>query len=334
MKLATLKDGTRDGRLIVVSRDLSIACEARSIAATLQRALDDWAGTAPALGELYARLNRGSVEEAFPFDSRRVMAPLPRAYQWADGSTYRHHAELMERAFDSENKIDFTIQEPKIYQGGSDDLIGCCDDIVAVDEAWGIDFEGEVAVITGDVRLQSQPPETESSIRLVMLANDVSLRNLIPAELAKRFGFYQSKPATSFSPVAVTPDELGGAWRDGLVHLPLRVDWNGVEFGRPNAGVGVTHNFFQLILHAAKTRNLCAGTIIGGGTVSNSDPSVGSACIAERRAQERIAHGTPKTPYMKCGDRVRIEMLDASGKSVFGAIDQTVVRFRRNGDRR
>jgi fumarylacetoacetate (FAA) hydrolase len=329
MKLATLKDGTRDGKLIVVSRDLSSACEARGIAGTLQRALDDWERTVPGLRGLYEKLNCGTAEGAFAFDPHRVMAPLPRAYQWADGSTYSHHAELMQSAFEGENKVESTLREVMIYQGGSDDLIGCCDDIVVADEAWGIDFEGEVTVITGDVRMQAQQSEAESSIRLVMLANDVSLRNLIMAELAKGFGFYQSKPATSFSPVAATLDELGAAWSDGLVQLPLRVEWNGMEFGRPNAGVGVSHNLFQLILHATRTRNLCAGTIIGGGTVSNADPSVGSACIAERRAHERIEHGMPKTPYMKWGDRVRIEMLDASGNSIFGAIDQKVVGFRR-----
>lgn len=329
MKLATLKDGTRDGRLIVVSRDLSRACPADAIAPTMQRALDDWERSAPALRGLFDALNRGAPAVSFPFDPRRVAAPLPRAYQWADGSIYRNHGELMKRAFDTENRIGFPVHEPLMYQGGSDDFAGPCDDIVVADESWGIDFEGEVAVVTADVGMQTSAEEAALRIRLVMLANDVSLRNLIMAELAKGFGFFQSKPASSFSPVAVTPEELGGHWRGGLVHLPLRLYWNGVEFGRPDAGVGASFNFPQLIAHAAKTRNLCAGTIVGSGTVSNDDPSAGSACIAERRAAERIARGAPETPFMRFGDRIRIEMLDRDGQSIFGAIDQKVVAFRR-----
>ena len=329
MKLATLKDGTRDGNLIVVSRDLSVACAADGIAPTMQRALDEWERSAPALRGLYDALNRGTATASFAFDPRRVASPLPRAYQWADGSSYKNHGELMKRAFDTDNKIGFPVDEPLMYQGGSDEFIGPCDDIVVADESWGIDFEGEVAVVTTDVKMQTSAREAATRICLVMLANDVSLRNLIMAELAKGFGFYQSKPASSFSPVAVTPDELGGNWRDGLVHLPLRLYWNGLEFGKPDAGVGASFNFPQLIAHAAKTRNLCAGTIVGSGTVSNDDPSTGSACIAERRAAERIAHGAPKTTFMRFGDRIRIEMLNGDGQSIFGAIDQKIVAFRR-----
>lgn len=325
MKFATLENGTRDGRLVVVSRDLKFACPADAIAPTLQRALDDWDAAAPRLAELYERLNRGAAANAFAFDPARAMSPLPRAYQWLDGSVYRNHGELMIRGFDTENKVRVPVDEPAMYQGGSDGFLGPCEDIVAADESWGIDFEAEVAVITGDVRMQSSPAEAAGAIRLIVLSNDVSLRNLIMGELAKAFGFVQSKPASSFSPVAVTPDELGDAWRDGLVHLPLRIQWNGKEFGKPNAGIGALFNFPQLIAHAAKTRNLCAGTIIGSGTVSNAGPDVGSACISERRAIERIESGEARTPFMKYGDRVRIEMLDASGESVFGAIDQKVV---------
>ena len=328
MKLATLKDGTRDGRLHVVSRDLGTAYPADGIARSLQEALDGWERIASRLSELSDRLNRGGVPGAFAFDPRRAMAPLPRAYQWADGSVYESHFRLMQQAFDSESKLTFRKNEPMIYQGGSDDMLGPTDDIMAVDEAAGIDFEGELAVITGDVRMQTSAAEAAKCIRLVMLANDVSLRNMILHELGKGFGFYQSKPATSFSPVAVTPDELGAAWRDSMVHLPLLLTWNGNAFGRPNAGIGAGFTFAHLIAHAAVTRNLQTGSIVGSGTVSNPAPDVGSACIAERRAQERIAHGEPRTPYMKFGDRIRIEMLDASGKTVFGAIDQRVVSFR------
>ncbi|OGA89792.1 MAG: hypothetical protein A3G27_10630 [Betaproteobacteria bacterium RIFCSPLOWO2_12_FULL_66_14] len=330
MKLATLKDGSRDGRLVVVSRDLSTAAGAQAVAPTLQRALDDWERTAPALGELSSKLDRGAAADAFPFDPRRAAAPLPRAYQFADGSGYAHHGRLMMRAFDTENKIGFPEDEPLMYQGCSDHLLGPCEDILAADESWGIDFEGELAVITGDVPMRVSVEQAQAYIRLVMLVNDVSLRNLIMAELAKGFGFVQSKPASSFSPVAVTPEELGEAWRGGTVHLPLRIHLNGVEFGKVNAGIGATFTFPHFIAHAARTRRLCAGSIVGGGTVSNAEPGVGSSCIAERRAIERIAHGEARTPFMKSGDRVRIEMLDAAGRSVFGAIDQKVTSLARS----
>lgn len=329
MKLATLKDGSRDGRLLVVARDLVTACQAQDIAPTLQRALDEWEHVAPALQDLYGRLNRGAAPNAFPFDPRRAAAPLPRAFQFADGSGYMHHGKLMMRAFDTENKIDFPEREPMMYQGCSDSLIGPCEDVELADESWGIDFEGELAVITGDVPMGVSVREAGAYIRLVMLVNDVSLRNLIMPELAKGFGFVQSKSASSFSPVAVTPEELGEAWRGGTVHLPLRIHWNGKEFGRVNAGVGATFTFPDFIAHAAKTRGLCAGSIVGGGTVSNAEPGVGSSCIAERRAIERIAHGEARTPFMKFGDRIRIEMLDAAGQSVFGAIDQQITQSHR-----
>ena len=327
MKLATLKNGSRDGRLVVVSRDLATACAAEGIAATLQQALDNWSNSAGALRHLYESLNRGAAGGAFAFDPRSAMSPLPRAYQWVDGSVYKNHGELMKRAFDTENKVPFREDEPMMYQGGSDDFIGPCDDIPAVDEAWGIDFEGEMAVITDDVPMQTGAAQSATRIRLLMVANDISLRNLIMNELSKGFGFVQSKPTSSFSPVAVTPDELGDAWHGNMAHLPLRLYLNGQEFGKPNAGVGTRFNFGDLIAHVAKTRHLCAGSIIGSGTVSNAGPDAGSACIAERRAIERIAHGEARTPFMKFGDRIRIEMLDAAGKSIFGAIDQTVVQY-------
>jgi fumarylacetoacetate (FAA) hydrolase len=328
MKLATLKDGTRDGRLVVVSRDLSRACGAQDIAPTLQRALDEWDRCAPALETLSSALNRGEAAGTFPFDPRQAAAPLPRAYQFADGSGYMHHGKLMMRAFDTENKIDFPQNEPLVYQGCSDTLIGPCDDIEVADESWGIDFEGELAVITGDVPMRISPRDAQSSIRLVMICNDVSLRNLIMPELAKGFGFVQSKPASSFSPVAATPDELGPAWRDGRVHLPLRIDVNGTQFGKVNAGIGASFSFPDFIAHVARTRRLCAGSIVGGGTISNAEPGVGSSCIAERRAIERIESGAPKTEFLQFGDRVRLEVFDAGGHSVFGAIDQVIARFK------
>ena len=255
MKIASLNDGSRDGKLAIVARDLATACDASTIAPNLQRAIDDWDRVAPVLRDLYTSLNRGAVRTAFAFDEAKAMAPLPRAFQWLDGSVYSSHGELMKRAFDTENKIEFPKGEPMMYQGGSDEMLGPREDIVTVDEAWGIDFEAEVAVVTGDVKMQSTPEEAAASIRLVMLANDVSLRNLIMHELGKGFGFYQSKPASAFSPVAVTPDELGEAWRDCMVNLPIRVTYNGAAFGKPSAGVGYVFNFAQIIAFAARTRN-------------------------------------------------------------------------------
>ena len=324
MKLATLKDGSRDGQLIVVARDLKTACIANGIAPTLQRALDDWNFIAPQLDELSIRLNAGRAVNSFEFSPSQCMAPLPRAYQWADGSSYVNHVELVRKARQAEMPESFW-HDPLMYQGGSDDFLGPCDDIVLASEEWGIDFESEIAVITGDVPMGVPVQYAGEHIRLLMLVNDVSLRHLIPAELAKGFGFFQSKPASSFSPVAVTPDELGEFWRDGKVHLPLRSTWNGNLVGQPNAGVDMVFSFPQLITHLCKTRNARAGTIIGSGTVSNKDAAKGFSCIAEKRALEMIATGEPVTPFMQFGDSIKIEMLDKNGKSIFGAIDQSVV---------
>ena len=327
MKLATLKDGTRDGQLAVVSRDLKTAVLADGIAPTLQRALDDWHFIAPQLENLYGELNSGRALRAFDFDARQCMAPLPRAYQWADGSAYVNHVELVRKARKAEMPATFWT-DPLMYQGGADDFIGPTDDILLASEEWGIDFEGEVAVVTDDVPQGATAADAAAHIKLLMLVNDVSLRNLIPAELAKGFGFLQSKPASSFSPVAVTPDELGVAWHDGKVHLPLRVTWNGALVGQPDAGVDMVFDFPQLIAHLTKTRNARAGSIIGSGTVSNKDSGKGYSCIAEKRCLETIADGEAKTPFMKFGDSIRIEMQDANGRSVFGAIDQRVVQYQ------
>ncbi len=325
MKLATLKDGTRDGQLAVVSRDLKQFVIADGIASTLQHALDDWNFISAQLQQLYEDLNDGRALRSADFDPARCMAPLPRAFQWADGSSYVNHVELVRRARNAEMPESFW-HDPLMYQGGSDDFIGPTDDIECISEEWGIDFEGEVAVITGDVGMGCSVEAAAAEIRLLMLVNDVSLRNLIPAELAKGFGFLQSKPATSFSPVAVTPDELGGAWDGGRVNLPLRATWNGVQVGQPDAGTDMVFSFPQLIAHLAKTRNVRAGAVIGSGTVSNKDAARGYTCIAEKRALEMIATGEAKTPFMKYGDTIRIDMLDAGGKSIFGAINQKVMQ--------
>lgn len=324
MKLATLKDGSRDGQLIVVARNLLTGVVADSVAPTLQRALDDWAFIAPQLAQLSEALNAGTANRAFAFDPARCMAPLPRAYQWADGSSYVNHVELMRRSRNVDMPASFW-QEPLMYQGGSDDFIGPTDNIVLTSAEWGLDFEAEVAVITDDVPVGATPAHAASQIRLLLLVNDISLRNLIPAELAKGFGFVQAKPASSFSPVAVTPDELGDAWKDGKVHLPLRTTWNGVQVGAPDAGVDMVFSFPQLIAHLTKTRNARCGSIIGSGTVSNKDVSKGYTCIAEKRCLEMLANGVATTPFMQFGDTIRIEMNDAAGRSLFGAIDQMVV---------
>ncbi len=325
MKLATLKDGTRDGQLAVVSRDLKTAQLADGVARSLQRALDDWTFIAPQLEAIYQDLNNGRARRGFDFEPGNCMAPLPRAFQWADGSAYVNHVELVRKARGAEMPASFW-DEPLMYQGGSDDLLGPTDDIALFHEQWGIDFEAEVAVITDDVPMGATPDQAHQRIRLLMLANDVSLRKLIPDELAKGFGFLQSKPATSFSPVAVTPDELDDAWKGGKVHLPLRSTWNGKLVGQPHAGIDMVFNFPKLIAHLAKTRNVRAGTIVGSGTVSNKDAKRGYSCIAEQRALEMIAGGEPVTPFMAFGDTIRIEMLNGDGKSVFGAIDQKVVQ--------
>ena len=327
MKLGTLRNDTRDGALCVVSKDLKHAVVAFDIAPTLQAALDDWDFLSPQLQSLYEELNRNpSGSRVFEVDFTKFASPLPRAYQWADGSAYVNHVELVRKARGAERPPEFW-KDPLMYQGGSDAFLGPTDDIVMDSEDWGIDLEGEVAVITDDVPMGIPEKKAGDRIRLVMLVNDVSLRNLIPQELAKGFGFFQSKPSSAFSPVAVTPDELGEAWDGGKVSLPLVVHLNGEPFGRPNAGIDMTFEFPKLIAHAAKTRPLGAGAIIGSGTVSNKDRSSGSTCLAEKRMLEIIESGEAKTPFLKFGDRVRIEMLDASGHSIFGAIDQQVAKY-------
>ncbi len=324
MKLATYKDSSRDGQLVVVSRDLSTAHYATGIAGKLQQVLDDWNFMSPQLQDLYETLNQGKARHAFPFEPSRCMAPLPRAYQWADGSAFINHVELVRKARNAEVPESF-YSDPLMYQGGSDDFIGPCDDVVVASEEFGIDFEAEVAVITGDVRMGATPAQALEGVRLLMLANDVSLRNLIPNELAKGFGFFQSKPATAFSPVAVTPDEVGDAWEKGRLHLTLQSTWNGRKVGMCEAGPEMTFHFGQLIAHICKTRNVRAGSIVGSGTVSNKDWSHGYSCIAEKRAIETIEDGKPKTEFMKYGDTIRIEAKGKDGMSVFGAIDQKIV---------
>ncbi len=332
MKLATYKDGSRDGQLVVVSRDLSTAHYATGIAGKLQQVLDDWNFLAPQLEDLSQTLNTGKARHAFAFEPQMCMAPLPRAYQWADGSAYINHVELVRAARHSDVPQTF-YTDPLMYQGGSDDFIGPCDPVVCADEAYGIDFEAEIAVITGDVPMCASPEEALEGVRLVVLANDVSLRHLIPHELAKGFGFFQSKPATAFSPVAITPDELGEAWQGGRVHLTLQSTWNGRKVGMCEAGPDMTFHFGQLIAHICKTRNVRAGSIVGSGTVSNRGVEVdgkkdwpkGYSCIAEKRAIETILDGKPSTEFMKFGDTIRIEMKDKNGQSLFGAIDQQIV---------
>ena len=331
MKLATLKHGGRDGTLVVVSRDLSRCRAVPAIARTMLAALDDWATVEPQLRQVYEALNSGAIE-GDAFEQSACHSPLPRTWQWADGSAYINHVELVRRARNAEVPESF-YTDPLMYQGGSDGFIPPTDKVVAK-EAWGIDFEAEVTVVTGDVPMGATPEQAAQAIRLVMLVNDVSLRNLIPAELAKGFGFFQSKPASAFSPVAVTPDELGEAWKDAKVHLPLVVHLNEQLFGKPNAGMDMTFDFGQLIAHVAKTRTLCAGSIIGSGTVSNkqgnlwgssiANGGVGYCCLAEVRTYETIEQGKPATPFMRHGDTVRIEMFNAQGQNIFGTIENTV----------
>lgn len=338
MKLATYKDGSRDGQLVVVSRDLGSAHYATGIAARLQQALDDWNFISPQLQDLYDALNQGKARHAFAFDPARCMAPLPRAYQWADGSAYLNHVALVRKARGAEVPASFHT-DPLMYQGGSDDFLGPRDPVVAREE-WGIDFESEVVVVTGDVKMGATPEQALEGVRLVMLANDVSLRNLIPDELAKGFGFLQSKPATAFSPVAVTVDELGDAWRGGRLHLTLQTSWNGRKVGLCDAGEDMSFHFGQLIAHLCKTRNVRAGSLVGSGTVSNQGVEgkggkmewpKGYGCIAEKRAMETLQDGQPTTAFMKFGDTVRIEMKGKDGHSVFGAIDQEIVPLHAPG---
>ena len=332
MKLASLKWG-RDGRLVVVSNDLAWCVEATNVAPTLQAALDDWDRYEPMLRGLAESLEHGSIPRV-RFHEHNAESPLPRAYQWADGSAYVNHVALVRKARAADMPDSFWT-DPLLYQGGSDGFLAPRDPIPLADEAWGCDMEGEVAVIVGDVPQGASREEALAAIRLVLLANDVSLRNLIPGELAKNFGFFQSKPASAFSPVAVTPDALGDAWKDGKLSGALEVELNGQPLGEADAGVDMTFDFGTLIAHAAKTRALCAGTIIGSGTVSNRGPDggpgksiaeggVGYSCLAELRTVETLAHGAPRTPFLKAGDRVRIEMRDAKRHSIFGAIEQEV----------
>jgi fumarylacetoacetate (FAA) hydrolase len=344
MKFATLRDGTRDGELVIVSRDLTKAVRAAETIAglsTLQQLLDNWDTYATAATRISAELNDGaaatsSLLPVFDFDPARALAPLPRAYQWADGSAYVNHVELARKARGAELPASFAT-DPLMYQGCSDVFIGAMDPVPVADEAWGIDLEGEIAVILDDTPMGIQPPQALDYVRLITLVNDVSLRNLIPNEIAKGFGFFHGKPASSFSPVAVTPDELGSAWRDGKVHLPLLASINGRLIGRPNAGIDMTFSFAQLIAHAAKTRRLGAGTIVGSGTVSNKldggpgkpvdAGGAGYTCLAEVRVVETLLAGKPSTPFLSFGDRVRLEMFDGDGVSIFGAIDQPIVKY-------
>jgi fumarylacetoacetate (FAA) hydrolase len=323
MKLASLKNGTRDGVLVVVSSDLTRAVPVPAVANTMQQAIEDWARAAPLLQQIYLRLNSGDLPGTWPFDPARAESPLPRSYQWLDGSAYLSHVELVRQARGVEMSKEL-YQEPIMYQGGSEYFIGPHDPVLAADEDWGIDLEGEVAVILDDVPMLTDAADAGRHIKLFMLVNDISLRHVIPEELKKGFGFLNGKGQTAFSPVAVTPDELGDAWDGGKLHLPLTVHLNGKQFGQPHAGVDMYFNFPALIAHAARTRSLGAGTIVGSGTISNHDRSNGFACISEARALESVAKGAPSTPFMHFGDRVRIEMFDPAGRSIFRAIDQSV----------
>ena len=326
MKLASLKEGGRDGTLIVVNRDMSRAVKVPQIAPTLQVALENWAEMEATLIGVFDRLQEGNVEGAFEFDPKQVAAPLPRSYHWADGSAYVTHVELVRKARGAELPDSFWT-DPLMYMGASDVFLGPCDDIPLESEDWGIDFEAEVAIFTDDVPAGITPEQAKAHIKLVTIINDVSLRNLIPKELAKQFGFYQSKPHTAFAPVAVTPDELGDAWDGGKIHLPLHSIMNGVKLGSPNAGVDNTFDLPRLISHAAKSRPLMAGTVVGSGTVANVGSKDGSSCISEIRCLETIADGKPTTEFMKFGDRIEIEMFDENGASIFGRIDQIVTRY-------
>ena len=325
MKLGSLKEGGRDGTLVVVSRDLSRAVQATGISATLQRALEDWSNVAPRLNALYGALNGDTADGAFDLDVAKLAAPLPRAYEFVDGSAYLPHVERVRRARGAEVPESF-YTDPLMYQATSAGFLGPRDPVRVVDEAYGIDLEAEIVVVTDDVPMAVTPEQAAGHIQLLGLVNDVSLRNLIPGELAKGFGFLQSKPRSALSPVFVTPDELGEAWRGNKVHLPLLTHVNGEWFGAPEAGVDMQFDFAQLVAHAARTRPLSAGTIVGSGTIANEDTARGASCFAERRTVETLRDGKPSTPFMSFGDSVRIEMLDAAGNSIFGAIDQRIER--------
>ena len=326
MKLATLNDGSRDGSLAIVSRDLKHARTVPDIARSLQGALDDWNRIEPLLRKAATELEAATSGSRQGFDVHQAMAPLPRCYQWADGSAYVNHVELVRKARGADMPASFWT-EPMIYQGAGDRNLGPTAAIPLPDPQYGCDFEGEIAVITDDVPLGTQEADAGRHIKLIVLVNDVTFRNLVPAELAKGFGFFQSKPQTAFSPLAVTPDELAGAWDGDRLHLPLIVHRGDAKFGHPNAGKEMVFGFRRLIAHAARTRPLVAGTIVGSGTVSNADPGAGASCIAERRAREMIEYKEARTPFLNYGERVRIEMLDRSGASIFGAIDQVVTKI-------
>ncbi|GAB2709584.1 fumarylacetoacetate hydrolase family protein [Aliiglaciecola aliphaticivorans] len=335
MKLASYKNASRDGQLVVVNKSLTQCVLVTDIASTLQQALDNWTQTSPKLESVYQQLNAGTLKDILSFDSKKCESPLPRAYQWADGSAYVNHVELVRKARGAEIPDSFW-SDPLIYQGGSDDFIGPTDNVALPSDQWGIDFEAEVAIVTDDVPMGTSAENSGQHIKLIMLVNDVSLRGLIPGELAKGFGFFQSKPASAFSPVAVTPDELGDKWIDNKVHLPLISEYNHKLFGCPEAGIDMTFDFSQLVAHAAKSRNLGAGTIIGSGTVSNKqgteygtsieEGGVGYSCIAEVRMIETIRDGKPSTEFMKFGDQIKIEMKDEGGNSIFGSIEQKIVK--------
>ncbi len=325
MKLGSLKEGGRDGTLVVVSRDLARAVRADGIAPTLQRALEDWSNTAPRLNALAQQLEAGDVDGAFDLDVGALASPLPRAYEFVDGSAYLPHVERVRRARGAEVPESF-YTDPLMYQATSAGFLGPRDPVRVVSEDYGIDLEAEIVVITDDVPMAPTPEEAAGHIQLVGLVNDVSLRNLIPGELAKGFGFLQSKPRSALSPVFVTPDELGDAWQGNKLHLPLVTHVNGEWFGAPEAGVDMQFDFAQLVAHAAKTRPLSAGTIVGSGTIANQDTSKGASCFAEKRTVEALEHGKPLTPFLSFGDTVRIEMLDAHGESIFGAIEQRIER--------
>lgn len=325
MKLASLRGTHRDGQLIIVDRSLKRCLPVPDIAPTLQAALDRWSEVEPQLRDAAAELESANPARAQRFDAHSCSAALPRAYQWLDGSAYLHHVELVRRARGAQMPASF-LTDPLMYQGGSDALLGPYEDAAFVSEEQGIDLEAEVAVITDDVPLATTSAATGAHVKLIVLVNDWSLRNLIPAELAKGFGFVQSKPASALSAIAATPDELEGAWHDGKVHLPLVSQINGEVLGRPNAGVDMSFSFYELLAHAARTRKLSAGTILGSGTVANRDAARGCSCLAERRALEVLEYGSARTPFLKFGDRVRIEMLAEDGSSIFGALDQLVVR--------
>lgn len=326
MKLASIKNNTRDGQLVVVNRDMTKAVAVPEIARTMQDALDNWASNEEKLISVFNKLQDGNVSDAFTFDPGNVMAPIPRSYHWADGSAYVTHVELVRKARNAELPESFWT-DPLMYMGASDAFIGATDDIEVESEEWGIDFESEVAVFTDDVPAGTNAKNALDHIKLVSIINDVSLRNLIPGELGKQFGFYQSKPWTAFSPVAVTPDELGNTWHGGKLHLPLLSTLNNTLIGSPNAGIDMTFDFGQLIEHAAKSRSLMAGTVIGSGTVANAGSPTGSSCLAEVRCLEIIKDGKPNTPFMKFGDRIEIDMKDENDNSIFGRINQIVVQY-------